>query len=165
MSVKKYKSKRGEGYEVLTANDGRYVREQGMLFLNGDVRMEDSTTTSRLTVPVVAATRTARGQLLPNVSSSAGASWREGRTQLFNGVGFGANANTIGSSANINASLNYGLDVLLQPRAAKASERATDAEREWWMSEQWKGVGGKVLDGVHRIEVMAGRPGVISGEK
>ena len=77
-----------------------------------------------------AATRTARGQLLPNVNSSAGASWREGRTQLFNGVGFGANANTLGSSANINASLNYGLDVLLQPRAAKASERATDAEAD-----------------------------------
>ncbi len=77
-----------------------------------------------------AVTRTARGQLLPNVSSSAGASWREGRTQLFNGVGFGANANTLGSSANINASLNYGLDVLLQPRAAKASERATDAEAD-----------------------------------
>jgi outer membrane protein len=77
-----------------------------------------------------AVTRTARGQLLPNVSSSAGASWREGRQQVFNGVGFGANANTIGSSANVSASLNYGLDVLLQPRAAKASERATDAEAE-----------------------------------
>ncbi len=77
-----------------------------------------------------AVTRTARGQLLPNVSSSAGASWREGRTQVFNGVGFGANANTIGSSANVSASLNYGLDVLLQPRAAQASERATDAEAD-----------------------------------
>ncbi len=77
-----------------------------------------------------AVTRTARGQLLPNVISSVGASWREGRTQLFNGVGFGANANTVGSSANINASMNYGLDVLLQPRAAKASERATEAEAD-----------------------------------
>jgi outer membrane protein len=77
-----------------------------------------------------AATRTARGQLLPNLSSSAGMSWREGRTQVFNGVGFGANANTIGSSANVNASLNYGLDVLLQPKAAKAAERATEAEAD-----------------------------------
>ena len=77
-----------------------------------------------------AATRTARGQLLPNLSSSAGFSWREGRQQVFNGVGFGANANTMGSSANVNASLNYGLDVLLQPKAAKASERATEAEAD-----------------------------------
>lgn len=77
-----------------------------------------------------AATRTARGQLLPSVNSSAGASWREGRTQVFNGVGFGANANTIGSNASVNASLNYSLDVLLQPRAAKATERATDAEAD-----------------------------------
>lgn len=75
-----------------------------------------------------AATRSAYGQWLPNVSSSAGFSWREGRQQVFNGVGFGANANTIGSSANLNATLNYGLDVLLQPRANKLAERATDAE-------------------------------------
>ena len=70
-----------------------------------------------------AATRSARGQLLPNLSSSAGASWREGRQQVFNGVGFGANANTLGSSASINASLNYGLDVFLQPKSAKIAER------------------------------------------
>ena len=77
-----------------------------------------------------AATRTARGQLLPSLSSSAGASWREGRQQVFNGVGFGANANTLGSSASINASLNYGLDVFLQPKSAKIAERATEAEAD-----------------------------------
>ncbi len=75
-----------------------------------------------------AATRSAYGQWLPSVNSSAGLSWREGRQQVFNGVGFGANANTIGSSASLNASLNYGLDVLLQPRASKLAERATEAE-------------------------------------
>ena len=77
-----------------------------------------------------AATRSARGQLLPSLSSSAGFSWREGRQQVFNGVGFGANANTIGSSAGVNASLNYGLDVLLQPRSARLAERATEAEAD-----------------------------------
>ncbi len=77
-----------------------------------------------------AATRSAYGQLLPNVGSSAGFSWREGRQQVFNGVGFGANANTIGSSASLNASLTYGLDVLLQPRASKLAERATEAEAD-----------------------------------
>ncbi len=77
-----------------------------------------------------AATRSARGQLLPNLSSSAGVSWREGRPQVFNGVGFGANANTVGSSANLNASLSYGFDVLLQPKSAKLAERATEAEAD-----------------------------------
>ena len=77
-----------------------------------------------------AATRSAYGQLLPNLSSSTGFSWREGRQQVFNGVGFGANANTIGSSASVNASLTYGLDVLLQPRASKLAERATEAEAD-----------------------------------
>ncbi len=77
-----------------------------------------------------AATRSAYGALLPNVNSSAGVSWREGRQQVFNGVGFGANANTLGSSASLNASLNYGLESLLQPRAAKATERAVEAEAD-----------------------------------
>ncbi|MBC7841347.1 MAG: TolC family protein [Gemmatimonadaceae bacterium] len=77
-----------------------------------------------------AATRSARGQLLPNLSSSAGASWREGRQQVFNGVGFGANANTLGSSASVNASLNYGLDVFLQPKSSKIAEQATEAEAD-----------------------------------
>ena len=75
-----------------------------------------------------AATRSAYGQLFPNISSSAGFSWREGRQQVFNGVGFGANANTIGSNASLNANLTYGADALLQPKAAKATERATMAE-------------------------------------
>ena len=75
-----------------------------------------------------AATRSARGQLLPSLNSSAGASWREGRQQVINGIGFGANANTIGSSAGINAQLNYGADVLLQPRSARATERAVESE-------------------------------------
>ncbi|HYW49262.1 MAG TPA: TolC family protein [Gemmatimonadaceae bacterium] len=74
-----------------------------------------------------AATRSAYGQLLPNVGSSASASWREGRQQVFNGVGFGASANTIGSSAGVNASLTYGLDTWLQPKAQKAAERGTIA--------------------------------------
>ena len=77
-----------------------------------------------------AATRSAYGQLLPNLSSSAGFSWREGRQQVFNGVGFGANANTIGSSASLNASLTYGLDILLQPKASKLAERATESEAD-----------------------------------
>lgn len=77
-----------------------------------------------------AATRTARGQLLPNLNSSAGLSWREGRQQVFNGVGFGANANTIASTAGINASLTYGLDILLQPTSSRLAERATDAEAD-----------------------------------
>jgi outer membrane protein len=75
-----------------------------------------------------AATRSAYGQLLPGLSSSAGLSWREGRQQVFNGVGFGANANTVGTNASLNASLNYGFDALLQPKAAKFTERAVEAE-------------------------------------
>ena len=77
-----------------------------------------------------AATRSAYGALLPNVSSSAGGVWREGRQQVFGGIGIGASANTLGSSASVNASLNYGLDAFLQPQAAKASERAVEAEAD-----------------------------------
>ena len=77
-----------------------------------------------------AVTRSAYGALLPNVSSTAGTQWREGRQQVFGGIGIGASANTIGSSASVNASLNYGLDAFLQPRAAKASERAVEAEAD-----------------------------------
>lgn len=75
-----------------------------------------------------ATTRSAYGALLPNVSSSAGVSWREGRQQVFNGIGFGANANTIGSSAGLNASVQYGMETLLQPRAAKAAQSAVESE-------------------------------------
>lgn len=74
-----------------------------------------------------AGSRSAYGQLLPSLSSSAGASWREGRQQVINGVAFGANANTVGSSAGVNASLNYGLDTWLQPKASRALERSTVA--------------------------------------
>ncbi|MBC7561309.1 MAG: TolC family protein, partial [Gemmatimonadaceae bacterium] len=77
-----------------------------------------------------AATRSARGLILPSLNSSAGASWREGRQQVFNGIGFGANANTIGSSAGINAQLNWGAEVLLQPRSARAAERAVESEAD-----------------------------------
>lgn len=77
-----------------------------------------------------AATRSAYGQLLPNVNSTASTSWREGRQQVFNGVGFGASANTIGSSAGVNASLTYGLDVLLQPKSSRLTERAVEAEAD-----------------------------------
>ena len=77
-----------------------------------------------------AATRSARGLILPSLNTSAGASWREGRQQVFNGIGFGANANTIGSSAGINAQLNWGAEVLLQPRSARAAERAVESEAD-----------------------------------
>jgi hypothetical protein len=38
--------------------------------------------------------------------------------------------------------------------AMAGAPSAMDAEREWWMSEHWKGVGSKVQDDVHRINVM-----------
>ncbi len=77
-----------------------------------------------------AATRSAYGAMLPDLNSSAGLGWREGRQQVFGGIGIGANANTVGSSASVNASLNYGLETLLQPRSAKATERAVEAEAD-----------------------------------
>src|SRR5687768_3997318 len=75
-----------------------------------------------------AAVRSAYGALLPNVSSSMTAGYREGRQQFFGGVGFGATGDIINSSYDVSANMRINQAALLAPRAQKASADATEAD-------------------------------------
>jgi outer membrane protein len=75
-----------------------------------------------------AAVRNARGAYLPQVTSSAGFNFREGRAQNFGGLSFGAQSSTIGSSGDLSARMTYGLDVPAQSRQASADQRAALAD-------------------------------------
>lgn len=75
-----------------------------------------------------AALRSAYGNLFPSVSSSFSSSYRQGKTQLFNGVSLGATSDVISSSYGIDASLSVSQGALLAPRAQRANLTATDAE-------------------------------------
>lgn len=75
-----------------------------------------------------AALRSAYGQLLPRVSSSFGASFREGGQELFGGVAFGATSDQLSSNYSVGISANYSGASLLQPRVAKANLNAADAD-------------------------------------
>ncbi len=75
-----------------------------------------------------AAVRSAWGNLTPDVSTNFGASFREGRPQLINGVPLGASANQIQSSYGVNAQLSINSAALLQPRAQRLNADATEAD-------------------------------------
>ncbi len=75
-----------------------------------------------------AAVRTAYGQLLPRVTSSFGASFREGGQELFGGVAFGAGGDQLSSSYSVGVSAFYNGATLLAPRVAKANLNAADAD-------------------------------------
>ena len=75
-----------------------------------------------------AAVRSAYGALLPNVSSSFSAGFREGRQQFFGGVALGATGDLIQSSYDISANMRVSQAALLAPRAERASSAATEAD-------------------------------------
>lgn len=75
-----------------------------------------------------AALRSAYGGLLPQLSSSFSSSYRQGKTQLFQGVSLGATSDVISSSYGLDASLSVSQAALLAPRAQRANLDATDAE-------------------------------------
>ncbi len=75
-----------------------------------------------------AALRSAYGSLLPQLSSSFSSSYRQGKTQLFQGVSLGATSDVISSSYGIDASLSLSQGALLAPKAQRANLDATDAE-------------------------------------
>lgn len=74
--------------------------------------------------------RAAYGQLLPSADAQMGASFREGRTQFFNGVAFGATSDILSSSWNLSANARISLNTFQQIRSAKASMDAADADVE-----------------------------------
>jgi outer membrane protein len=75
-----------------------------------------------------AAVRSAYGALLPNVSSSFSAGYREGRQQFFGGVALGATGDIINSSYDVSANMRINQAALLAPRAQRATADATEAD-------------------------------------
>lgn len=75
-----------------------------------------------------AAVRSAWGNLTPDVSTNFGASFRQGRPQLINGIALGASADQIQSSYGVNAQLSVNSAALLAPRAQRLSADATEAD-------------------------------------
>ena len=75
-----------------------------------------------------AAVRSAYGSLLPSADASMGASFREGRTQFFNGVAFGATSDIISSSWNLSANSRFSLNTFNQIKSARAGMDAADAD-------------------------------------
>ena len=72
--------------------------------------------------------RAANGALLPNVNTSFGAGYREGRQTFFQGQAFGATNNQLSTDVSGSASLNLSLATLNDRRAARASQDATEAD-------------------------------------
>lgn len=92
-----------------------------------------------------AAVRSAYGQLLPNADAQVGASFREGRTQFFNGVAFGATSDIVSSSWNLSANARISYNTFQQIRRAKASMDAADADVDAALYTLRNGVTGQFL--------------------
>lgn len=75
-----------------------------------------------------ASLRSAYGALLPNVSTSFGSQYREGRPQFFAGQQFGSASDVLSSSADLNVSMSLSGSALMAPRAGRASLEAAEAE-------------------------------------
>jgi len=75
-----------------------------------------------------AGTRAAWGALLPSADAGLGASFREGRSQFFGGVAFGATSDIVSSSWNLSANSRISLNTFNNIRRANASLDAADAD-------------------------------------
>lgn len=76
----------------------------------------------------LANSRAAWGALLPSADASAGASFREGRSQFFGGVAFGATSDILSSSWNLAANSRVSLNTFNNIKRANASLDAADAD-------------------------------------
>lgn len=72
--------------------------------------------------------RNAFGTFLPNVSSSFGTSFREGRQQFFGGQGFGSTNDQLSTDGSISASLSFSMANVNQLRAQRASAEAVESD-------------------------------------
>lgn len=75
-----------------------------------------------------AQTRSAYGALLPNVNTSFGSSYREGRPQFFAGQQIGASSDQIASSVSASADVRYDVATFNAPRLSHASAEAVEAD-------------------------------------
>ena len=72
--------------------------------------------------------RTSYGSLLPTVSSSFGASFREGGQEIVGGQQFGSSNDILSSSYGLGITANYSGTSLMQPRVDRANLAAAEAE-------------------------------------
>ena len=72
--------------------------------------------------------RAANGAFMPNVNTSFGGGYREGRQTFFQGQGFGSTNDQLSTDAGANANLNLSLGALNDRRAVKAEQEATESD-------------------------------------
>ena len=85
-----------------------------------------TTTNARRTA--AAAVRAASGAFLPNVNTSVGGGYREGRQTFFQGQAFGSTNDQLSTDAAVSANLQLSLATLNDKRAAQANQNATEAD-------------------------------------
>ena len=85
-----------------------------------------SATNARRTA--AAAVRAANGAFLPNVNTSMGGGYREGRQTFFQGQGFGSTNDQLSTDASVSASLNVSMASINDRRAILANQNATEAD-------------------------------------
>jgi outer membrane protein len=72
--------------------------------------------------------RTAKGALLPSLSTSFGGDYREGKTQILSGQTFGSTNNSLSTSGSLNASLNISPSAFSDLRAVRSNQNATESD-------------------------------------
>lgn len=72
--------------------------------------------------------RSARGALLPELSTSFSTGYREGRPQNFGGLSFGSSSSTLSSGYSFDLGATYNGAVLMGPKLARANSEATEAD-------------------------------------
>jgi outer membrane protein len=72
--------------------------------------------------------RAASGAFLPNVNTSFGGGYREGRQTFFQGQGFGSTNDQLSTDVAASANLNLSLGAVNDRRAVKAEQEATEAD-------------------------------------
>lgn len=75
-----------------------------------------------------AALRAAQGQLLPNIRTSFGSSYREGRQQFFAGQAFGSTSDVLSSSADLGVDLAISAASLMARKQQRANLDAAESD-------------------------------------
>lgn len=72
--------------------------------------------------------RSARGALLPDLSTSFSTGYREGRPQNFGGLSFGSSSSTLSSGYSFDVGATYNGAILMGPKLARVNSEATEAD-------------------------------------
>ena len=75
-----------------------------------------------------AGVRSAYGAFLPDVNTSFGSQYREGRPQYFAGQAFGSESDQLNSSLNLDANVRYNRATFLAPKLQRANADAVEAD-------------------------------------